>query len=94
MSNTHSRRKSDLVNSENELEKNPNYQKILRFGNEALKKELAEYVKRIHELKAQRAVQQTYSKATEQIRINTIESHKMAISYLQQISDYKCLFPL
>ena len=89
MSSTHSRRKSDLVNYENELEKNPNYQKILRFGNEALKKELAEYVKRIHELKAQRAVQQTYSKATEQIRINTIESHKMAISYLQQISDYK-----
>lgn len=89
MSNTHSRRKSDLVNSENELEKNPNYQKILRFGNEALKKELAEYVKKIHELKSQRAVQQTYSKATEQIRINTIESHKMAISYLQQISDYR-----
>ena len=89
MSNTHSRRKRDLVNSENELEKNPNYQKILRFGNEALKKELAEYVKRIHELKAQRAVQQTYSKALEQMQTNTISSYKNAINYLQSIRDYK-----
>ena len=89
MSNTHSRRKSDLVNYENELEKNPNYQKILRFGNEALKKELAEYVKRIHDLKAQRAVQQTYSKALEQMQTNTISSYNNAINYLQSIPDYK-----
>ena len=89
MSSIHSRRKCDLVNSENELEKNPNYQKILRFGNEALKKELAEYVKRIHELKAQRAVQQTYSKALEQMHTNTISSYKNAINYLQSIRDYK-----
>ncbi len=89
MSSIHSRRKCDLVNSENELEKNPNYQKILRFGNEALKKELAEYVKRIHELKAQRSVQQTYSKALEQMQTNTISSYKNAINYLQSIRDYK-----
>ena len=89
MSNTRTRKQNELSNLKNTYENNPNYQKICRFGSEQLKKELAEYIKIINRRSAEEFDRQTYVKATDQIRINTIDSLGTAINYLQQISDYR-----
>lgn len=93
--------KSSLKDQKTPFYNNSNYQKIIRFGDEALKKELKSFNEYIEERNEHERLEDTYNNAVrsmeeafektkdEEKPYEAIEDYENAVSKLREIPDYK-----
>lgn len=93
--------KSSLKDQKTPFYNNSNYQKIMRFGDEALKKELKSFNEYIEERNEHERLEDTYNNAVrsmeeafektkdEEKPYEAIEDYENAVSKLREIPDYK-----
>ncbi|MBR5478868.1 MAG: TIR domain-containing protein [Clostridia bacterium] len=95
--------RNDLAKCEISFEDNPNYPKIIRFANDALKAEVEGLLKKINERikekrreaekrrqeEAEQMREKAYAKATSLIKADTLECYEKAWSLLNDIAEYK-----
>lgn len=82
-------KKEELKNCEKPFDNNPNYQKIMRFGDEVLKKEISGCVKHITYRNEEQIKRNNYDNAVLLMTNETTRSLDEAISIFEQIKDFK-----
>ena len=80
---------SGLENANVDFSENPNYKKILRFGDEKLKNEIKIYLDAVSERVINNSYEPLYREAKDLMEKNTIIAYKKAINYLSQLNGYK-----
>lgn len=84
------RKKDDLKNCAEPFDKNSNYQKTIRFGDDTLKKELAGYIEYIITRNKNARLEAIYTDATAEMNIaKTEDDYKKAATIFKSISTYK-----
>ncbi len=90
MAEFEARNQADLQNLKIPFDESPNYQKILRFGNEDLKKTLEEYINHINSRNECERQEEIYTSAMSLMtNPKTAEDYRKASKFFEFIPDYK-----
>jgi len=90
MAEVGAKNQEELQNLNKPFNDNPNYHKILRFGNENLKKTLNEYINRINSKNEYLRKEGIYTNATRLMSNSTgAEDYRQAVNLFKTIPDYK-----